>query len=595
MGTVPLRRNRYRQLSQLRGGGLLRGLCWCLCGSLLLLPQPGLCADGEYEHAVVAADHALASAAGLRILREGGNVVDAAVATSFALAVVRPASCGVGGGGFMVIWDAERQQSVALDYRERAPAAATAEMFIRPQQIDGDEPLSVRGGLACGIPGTVAGLCLANARYGRLPLQQVLQPAIELCEAGAAVDPHDLEVQRSALNRFRQHSDYAVRFAELHRQYLNEGTAWPDRGVIRSPLGPLLRLIAEQGPGAFYAGPVAAAIARTVQQAGGVMTAADLEGYQPTVREPLQGQFHGRQIYTMPPPSSGGVAVLQTLQTLEAWERQNQSSLRELGHNSAAYIHVVAEALKHAFADRAEFLGDSDYVDVPLSRLLDVKYAEQMADRIIPGRVHPPAEYGRFFLQPDGGTSHFSVMDAAGNAVACTETINLTFGSFVVVPEYGILLNNEMDDFAAEPGKPNAFGLMQSAQNAVAAGKRPLSSMTPLIAVQDGRAVLSCGASGGPRIITATLQQLLNRELFGMSSAEAVAAARFHHQWFPNELLLEQGIGEEQAAGLAGWGHQLQRSSGLAATQGTALLAGDRQKPLLGGSDPRKYGKPAGY
>lgn len=573
-------------------------LRWSFPGLLLivLLPvQSSLAAAEEYQHAVVAADHAAASAAGLRILREGGNVVDAAVATSFALAVVRPASCGVGGGGFMVIWDAEQQQSVALDYRERAPAAATADMFIRPQPADGAEPLSVRGGLACGIPGTVAGLCLANARYGRLPLQQVLQPAIELCEQGVAADPHDREVQRSALGRFGEHADYSQRFQQLRLQYLNGGTAWSEEAVIRSPLGRLLRLIAEQGPQAFYEGPVAAAIARTVQRAGGVMTTADLAGYQPTVRKPLQGQFHGRQIFTMPPPSSGGVAVLQSLQTLEAWERAHGSSLRELGHNSAEYIHVVSEALKHAFADRAEFLGDSDYVDVPLQRLLDVNYAERVAAGIIPGRVHAAKEYGRYFLQPDGGTSHFSVMDAAGNAVACTETINLTFGSFVVVPEYGILLNNEMDDFAAEPGKPNAFGLMQSAQNAVAAGKRPLSSMTPLIAVHKGHAVLSCGASGGPRIITATLQQLLNREVFGMSSAEAVAAARFHHQWFPNELLLEAGIGREQGDKLASWGHQVKRSSGLAAAQGTAATVRDRQKLLLGGSDPRKHGVPAGY
>jgi len=556
------------------------GVCAAMLLILLLITTPGrsavVVADEVpgYQRGVVAADHAAASAAGLQILQQGGNVVDAAVATSFALAVVRPASCGLGGGGFMVIWDAERRECVTLDYRERAPAAATADMFLRAAADSTAEPGSVRGGLACGIPGTVAGLCLASERYGRLPLRQVLQPAIQLCRRGVPADQHDLEVQQTALQRIRRYPNYESKYAALQRLYLNNGQPWVKGEVIRSPLEPTLLLIAEHGADGFYRGAAGAAIAETIQAAGGV----------------------GRDIFTMPPPSSGGVAVLQTLQTLQAWEQRNGRSLSDLQHNSIDYIHVVTEALKHAFADRAEFLGDSDYVTVPVQRLLSADYAQQMAAKIDLQRTLSSAEYGRFFSRTDAGTSHFSVMDAAGNAVACTETINLTFGSFVVVPEYGIVLNNQMDDFAAEPGKPNAFGLLQSVQNAVAPGKRPLSSMSPLIMVADGRAILASGASGGPRIITATLQQVLNRDVFGMTVDEAVSAARFHHQWSPNKLLLEDAIAESVAVELQQRGHETGRSGSLAATQGTAASRdGDRRILLQGGSDPRKHGIPAGF
>lgn len=578
------------------------GVCVAMLLVPLLITTPGrsavVVADEVpgYQRGVVAADHAAASAAGLQILQQGGNVVDAAVATSFALAVVRPASCGLGGGGFMVIWDAERRQCVTLDYRERAPAAATADMFLHAAADSTAEPGSVRGGLACGIPGTVAGLCLASKRYGRLPLRQVLQPAIQLCRRGVPADQHDLEVQQTALRRIRRYPNYKSRYAALQRLYLNNGQPWVKGEVIRSPLEKTLLLIAEHGADGFYRGAAGAAIAETIQAAGGVLTADDLADYTPTVREPVRAQFHGRDIFAMPPPSSGGVAVLQTLQTLQAWEQLNGRSLYDLRHNSTDYIHVVTEALKHAFADRAEFLGDSDYVTVPVQRLLSADYAQQMAAKIDLQRTLSSAEYGRFFSRTDAGTSHFSVMDAAGNAVACTETINLTFGSFVVVPEYGIVLNNEMDDFAAEPGKPNAFGLLQSVQNAVAPGKRPLSSMSPLIMVADGRAILASGASGGPRIITATLQQVLNRDVFGMTVAEAVSAARFHHQWSPNKLLLEDAIAGSVAVELQQRGHETGRSGRLAATQGTgASWDGDRRVLLQGGSDPRKHGIPAGF
>lgn len=575
---------------------LLKILIFCCLVSRISLPAQAAPQQQDKLHSftggVVAADHPAASAAGARILREGGSFVDAAIATSFALSVVRPASCGIGGGGFMVIWDAEKQQAHALDYRERAPALATPDRYGDTADAGHPEPVSVRGGLASGIPGTVAGLCYASLTWGRLPLRQVLQPAIELCESGVLIDAHDREVQSGTLAKLQQHPDYRQRYALLLKLYLNDGRPWQDGDRFYSPLGPVLKRIAEFGRAGFYDGPVAAAMAEAVAAAGGVLTAVDLEGYQPTLRQTLQADFRNATICTMPPPSSGGIALLQTLQSLECWERRSGRTLQSLQHNSADYVHVVTEAFKHAFADRAEFLGDADFVSVPVQRLLSKQYAEQRAAAIRMERTLPAESYGRFFLKDDAGTSHFSVLDAAGNGVACTETINLTFGSFVVVPEWGILLNNEMDDFAASPGKPNAFGLLQSAANAVHPGKRPLSSMTPTLLIRDGRAVRAVGASGGPRIITATLQNLLNQELWGMSPQEAVTAARFHHQWAPNELLLEPRLKNSIGKELEKRDHRVQQAGGLAATQGAAR---NSDGTLQGGSDPRKNGQPAGF
>ncbi len=544
-----------------------------------------------YQHGIVAADHAAASEAGAKILREGGNVVDAAVATSFALSVVRPASCGIGGGGFMVIWDAKKQKAVALDYRERAPADVSAKDYGGAADAGKDEPVSVRGGTAVGVPGTVAGLCYAAKEYGRLPMSQLLQPVIDLCRNGVEIDAHDIEVQASTLQKIRSHNGYNARFAPLVKGYLNGGVKWKIGDRFHSPQLQVLERIAAHGAASFYEGDVAEAICDAVANESGKMQLSDLQKYAPSERNVLQADFHGRQLITMPPPSSGGIALLQTLQSLEAWEKTQQVSLQSLGHNSADYIHVVTESLKHAFADRAEFLGDADFIEVPVTKLLSEEYAAQIAAHIDQQKTQPMQDYGRFFANDDGGTSHFSVMDEEGNAVACTETINLTFGSFVVVPEFGILLNNQMDDFAANPGKANAFGLIQGAANAIVPGKRPLSSMTPTIIIEDGKATYACGASGGPRIITATLQNLLNHTVFGIPVDQAVAAPRFHHQWSPDELLLEPELFQTVSAPLQAKGHITQRASSLAATQGAALQTGQ----LTGGSDPRKHGQPAGY
>jgi gamma-glutamyltranspeptidase/glutathione hydrolase len=543
----------------------------------------------SFSRAVVAADHPAASEAGTRILREGGNVVDAAVATSFALSVVRPASCGMGGGGFMVIWDADQQKAVALDYRERAPAGATATALQDDDKSP--EPPSVRGGKAVGVPGNVAGLCYAAKKYGTMPIARLVQPAIDLCKNGVPIDQHDQEVQASTLSKLKSHAGYEDRFKLLKKLYLNDGKPWKIGEKFYSPQLKTLEAIAANGAAGFYKGPVAVAVAQTITAESGIFFTDDLAAYQPTERNALVSEFHGKQIITMPPPSSGGVALLQTLQALEEWETLSQKSLESLQHNSADYVHVVTEVLKHAFADRAEFLGDTDFVQVPIDKLLNRDYSRDIAEHVSMASTLAPEKYGRFFLNSDGGTSHFSVMDADGNAVACTETINLTFGSFVVVPEYGVVLNNELDDFTANPGKPNAFGLIQSEANVIAPGKRPLSSMTPTLVVEDNKATYACGASGGPRIITATLQSLLNHTVFEMSAADAVSVSRFHHQWSPNELLLEPSLKKAAGDSLTALGHVVKSGSSLAATQAAALDSG---KPS-GGSDPRKYGQPAGH
>lgn len=561
-----------------------------LCLAALLQTAPARAADDvTYRKAVVAADHPLASAAGLEMLQHGGNVVDAAVATSFALSALRPESSGLGGGGFMVIWDAKTQTAVAIDFRERAPARSTADMFDKAAAANPGPNPSEFGGLAAGIPLFVPGLALALEKYGTLDLKTVLRPAIRLARDGAPVDEYDVSTQRGVLKRLDGNVRLASRFRLLRERYLNDGKPLQPGDRFRSPQLPALERLAVEGPRSFTHGPIAQAMLEAVNRDGGVWTAEDLQSMQPTIRKPLQAQWDGFELITMPPPSSGGIALIESLQILAAWESRSGQRLEALGHNSPAYIHLVTEALKHAFADRAESLGDADFVDVPVARLLSTKRAQRLAALIDLQRTGPPEKYGRSLTADDGGTTHFSVIDAAGNAVACTETINTAFGSWLVEPKFGIVLNNEMDDFTAHPGKPNAFGLVQSAANAVAPGKRPLSSMTPTILIKDGKAEFAAGASGGPRIITATLQVLLNRTRFGLSPAAAVAGPRFHHQWMPDELLLEPEL-KAVEAGLQERGHAVKLRGNLAASHAAARAP----EGLTGGSDPRKHGRPAG-
>jgi len=542
-------------------------------------------ADDVHPHAIVAADHELASSVGVEILQQGGNVVDAAVATSFALAVVRPESCGLGGGGFMLIWNAREQKAIALDYRERAPALASRDMFTRTS----DPASSRRGGLAVGVPGTVAGLCYALEQYGTMTRAQVLAPALRLARDGFPIDATMRDARAEVLKELNDVPDARLRFRALFDKYLD-----PIEGhdQFHSPLVAVLERIATDGPVGFYAPPVGEAIVRTVQQNGGLLTADDLRRMKPVVREPLSGSFDGLSIFTMPPPSSGGIALLESLGILAAYEAAHPDrSLIALGHNTPEYVHLVSESLKHSFADRARYLGDADFVAVPVQQMFNPKSLQALAVKIDPAATLSSEAYGRHALADDAGTSHFSIIDADGNAVACTETINTTYGSLIVVPQYGIVLNNEMDDFTSAPGQPNAFGLIQSEANAIAPGKKPLSSMTPTIAVEGGKAVFAAGASGGPRIISATLQVLLNVSRFEMSPQRAVSAPRFHHQWAPHELKVEPGIDADTVTELEHKGHRVIRADKLAASQAAARS----EQGLTGGSDPRKGGQPRGW
>ncbi len=547
-----------------------------------------------YPNAVVAADHPLASAAGIAILKAGGNVVDAAVATSFALSVLRPASCGLGGGGFMVIWDAEQQKSMVIDYRERAPAAATPDMYSRLPGSDVQRQLASRQGpLAVAVPCNVAGLCYAVKEYGKLDLKTVMQPAILMARRGVPINDHMRSVQKSMLARMKQGKLDQKEFQPLIDEYLNHGKPWEEKARFFSPQLKVLELIAENGRAGFYEGPVADAIVATCgKQGGGILTLQDLKDTEPIIRKPLTTSFDGYQILTMPPPSSGGIAIIESFNMIDALEKQVlKYPFADLKFHSPQELHYLTEVMKHAFADRAEYLGDADFVPVPLERLTDPKYASRLAARIDAKQTKKLKDYGRYIPPKDSGTSHLSVMDAAGNAVACTETINLTFGSYVVIPKYGIVMNNEMDDFAAIPGKPNAFGLLQSKANEIEPGKKPLSSMSPTIAVKDGKAVFSAGASGGPRIISSTLQVMLNMIIFGMEPEQAVESPRIHHQWVPEDLLLEQVLYKQAGEQLKQFGHTIKKSSSLAATQAVSR----QSDGLRGHSDTRKHGAAAGY
>ncbi len=544
-------------------------------------------ASGTFPKAAVAADHPAAAEAGAEILRAGGNAVDAAVATSLSLSVARPYSCGLGGGGFLVFWDAEAGTAHALDYRERAPAAATRGMFA-------DDPDAARrGGKAVAVPGTVAGLHAAHAKWGVLSWATVCGPAVRLAERGVPLDAHDRAQRIEWVTAFEADPALRTRFAAFWNAYLFGGTLPADGEARPSPQANTLKRIGAEGPAAFYAGPAADALAAAVRDAGGVLTTEDLAAYRPRFVKPLRGAFGGYGLIAMPPPSSGGVAILETLNVLAAFE----GNRGPVDLNAAAGRHVLVEALKHAFADRAAFLGDPYAAEaagspLPVGRLISPGYAAELAAKIDPARTFPPSHYGRALPTDDGGTSHFSVIDAAGSAVACTETVNLVFGSLVVVPETGVVLNDQMDDFAAVPGEPNAFGLIQSEANAVGPGRVPLSSMSPTVVLKDGRAVLAVGASGGPKIITATLQVLLNRLRGGTSPAVAVAAPRLHHQWVPDRVEAEPGLFAEARDGLAPLGHDVRERADLGVAQAVAVEPGGARSAA---ADPRKGGGVAGF
>ncbi len=495
---------------------------------------------------MVASQEKLASEVGAAILAKGGNAVDAAVATGFALAVTLPRAGNLGGGGFMLVHLAKENRTLAIDYRETAPQAATPTMFLGP---DGqpDDKLSRDSGLGVGVPGTVAGLALAHERFGsgKFALAELIAPAIRLAREGFAV-PDDLaDSLRSAAPRLDRYPSSLAVF-QTNGRFVQRGER-----LVQEDLARALEAIAQRGPQGFYDGATAEKIVAAVKSAGGVMTLADLKAFAPVLREPVRGSYKGYEIASMPPPSSGGVHLIELLNMLEG------DDLRHLGFGSAATIHLMAESMKRVYADRAAFLGDPDSVKIPLKGLLSKPYAKDLRRLIAMDRAAPANEVkaGDPAAREGDQTTHFSVLDKDGNAVANTYTLNFSYGLGLVAPGTGILLNNELDDFAAKAGASNAYGLTQGAANLPGPGKRPLSSMTPTILFKDGKVAMVTGSPGGSRIITITLQSILNVVDHGMNIAEAVVAPRVHHQWRPDVLEVERGFSPDTLALLRGRGH----------------------------------------
>ncbi len=547
--------------------------------------SPPWIADGA--SAMVSTDSRQASEVGLEVLRAGGNAVDAAAAVSFALGVTRPYSTGLGGGGFMIIRFGDGRV-VTLDYRETAPAASTRDMFTTARKAAPEAPPPSRiGALAVGVPGTLAGHAKAVAAYGSRPLDQLIRPAIRLAREGVPIDDHARGAIREVLKDYKEHPSLERSCAFLYERYLAAGR--PDALAgrwVQPELANLFETIASRGWRVFYEGEVAAAIVSTVHRGGGIITREDLAGYAVKAREPLRGAYRGYEVITMQPPSSGGVALIQSLNILERFPLEELSKRDPL-----TATHLRIEAMKHAFADRARWLGDADHAFVPVDRLVSPRYAADLAGRIRMDRAGPADSCGMAQLPDDAGTSHFTIVDRWGTVVAVTETINTSFGSLTCVPEWGLILNNEMDDFAAEPGVPNAFGLVQSEASAVGPGRKPLSSMTPAIVVKDGKVVLALGASGGPRIITSVLQVMLAVLDEGVDLAEAVGRPRAHHQWMPDRVSFDREPGGVLAEGLRRLGHEVRVGGGggvISAIQSTST-------GWRGASDPRKGGMPAGY
>lgn len=528
------------------------------------------------RHGMVVSQEALASQIGRDILEQGGNAVDAAVAVGFALAVTLPQAGNLGGGGFMLIYAAAPKHSEAIDFRETAPAAAGREVFLN-EQGEVDETRLRYSHQAAGVPGTVAGLALAHRRHGHLPWRQLVTPAIRLARQGF---PVSAELAQSLQET---HARMAPWPASMKTFFKPDGSAYsPGETLAQPELAAALNLIAEQGAKAFYQGPIARRLVADMQAHQGLITLDDLQNYRAVVRVPLQGTYRGYQIVSMPPPSSGGVHLIQILNILETWP------LGELGAESAATLHRMAEAMKRAYADRSQYLGDPDFVSVPVAGLTAKAYGRELAAKIDPNQAQPaaaikPGQPQRF---ESDQTTHYSVVDREGNAVTVTYTLNFPYGSGIVAAGTGILLNNEMDDFAAKPGVPNAFGMVGGDANAVGPGKRPLSSMTPTLVFKDGQLVLVTGSPGGSRIITTVLQILLNVIDHRMNIAEATLAPRIHHQGWPDELRVEQGLSPDTVRLLEGMGHQVVIKDAMGATESIVRTP----QGLFGFADPRKVG-----
>jgi gamma-glutamyltranspeptidase/glutathione hydrolase len=532
------------------------------------------------EHGMVVAQEKIAARIGADVLRRGGNAVDAAVATGFAMAVTYPRAGNIGGGGFMVIHAAERHEDVTIDYRETAPAATTAQIFLG---LDGkpDPAKSRDSALGIGVPGTVAGLALALEKYGSgtFTLAELLKPSIALARDGFVLADDMADTLPGIHRRLARWPASAKIFSRADGTSLREG----DR-LVQTDLAATLTAIADQGPRGFYQGPVAEKLAAGIRDAGGIMTAEDLKSYSAEIRAPMRGSYRGYDIVSMPLPSSGGVVLVEMLNILEGFP------LGEMKQGSAQQLHVLIEAMKRAYADRARYLGDPAFVSAPVSILTSKDYAEKQRASIDLARATPWTDALSATPPHEGSnTTHYSVVDSRGNAVSNTYTLNFPYGVGLVAEGTGVLLNNELDDFTAAPGASNAFGLVGFEANLPGPGKRPLSSMSPTIVLKDDRPVLVTGSPGGSRIISTVLQVIVDVLDYHMDVAAAVAAPRLHHQWLPDEVRIEHGFADGTLAELRAMGHQLVEPMGQ--TSANSILV--TPNGLLGAPDPRTRGAEA--
>lgn len=564
-------------------------------------PSSGSVQPVHTQHGIVVSAHELASRAGVEIMQAGGNAVDASVATGFALAVVHPAAGNLGGGGFMLIRMADGKTHF-LDYREKAPAAAKADMYLDAQG-NVIENASEIGYKSIGVPGSVAGMVYAEQKFGKLTLKQVMEPAIRLAREGYAL----------SWNEARDlHDKYLSQFPESRRIFQRDGNYYQPEEIFRQPdLARTLERIAAK-PEDFYHGRLAEELAAAMQKGGGLITADDLAHYEVKEREPIRGTYRGYEVISAPPPSSGGTVLIESLNILEGYD------LGKLGNRSAESIHFTTEAFRRAFFDRAEFLGDPDFAKLPVAQLIDKKYSAAWRDSIDDARATASKElkrpaifseleqYAAAHPQPLGfhespHTTHYSVVDVAGNAVAVTTTINDWFGSRVTADGMGFLMNDEMDDFSAKPGVPNADGLIQGAANAIGPGKRPLSSMTPTIVAHDGKTFLVLGSPGSSKIITTVANVLMGVVDYGMNIQEAVDAPRFHNQWLPDVLNVEQWFSPDTVSVLQKMGYKVEFSlhgDGNVSpywSEAECIAIDEKTGERLGASDYRSNGKAVGY
>ncbi|ENC7788726.1 gamma-glutamyltransferase [Yersinia enterocolitica] len=536
----------------------------------------------EAKNGMVVTSQHLASQVGTDILKMGGNAVDAAVAVGYAQAVVNPCCGNIGGGGFMTIHLADGTDTF-INFRETAPAAASADMYLDKEgKVTKDA--SLYGYLAAGVPGTVLGMDSAQKKYGKLTRQQVMAPAIKLAREGFMLTRADTDILDTTVKRFRQDPESARIFLRKNGEALQPG----DR-LIQTDLADTLTAISEKGPDAFYQGKIPQAVEAAAKKGGGILTAADFANYKITETAPITCSYRGYKFVSSPPPSSGGVTLCETLNVLEGYD------LKSMGFNSAAYIHTLTEAMRHAYMDRNTFLGDPEFVKNPIDRLLSKSYAADIRKQIVANKATPSVEV-QPGMQPHEKpeTTHYSIVDHDGNAVSTTYTVNGRFGAVVIAPGTGFFLNDEMDDFTVKVGEQNLYGLVQGATNSIAPGKRPLSSMSPTLVTKDGKTFMVLGSPGGSRIITITLQTALNVIDHGMAPQEAVDAPRIHHQWLPDEVYYEQrGVSADSLNLLKTMGYKMveQNPWGAAELILVGLAGVEGVSPANSGNDSAVSGK----